>query len=109
MKISDLIGRRNRGAAGDKFGQVVAEGVEQVKLDAILEPYAERLAGILAGGNNFESERAAVDIGLAAWQLGGLTCMNRLHRMALRNSQEGNGFMDYISYWWDGIGTWRIY
>ena len=116
MKISELIGRRNREVLSDELGFGASEASEEVKLDAILEPYAERLADILAGGNNFsnESETAAIDIGLTAWRLGGLSCMNRLHKMALgfsTNSEEGAGFgfVDYISYWWDGIGTWRIY
>jgi len=78
----------------------------------ILQPHAQTLAGLLMGeGVHFsDAERRAVDIGVRAWQTGGLACMQQLHNMALeicREKSEGTGGVDYTSTWWDGIGTWR--
>jgi hypothetical protein len=78
----------------------------------LLKPQAERLASLLRAGatNVGQAERQAVDIGLSAWQLGGITCMRELHDMALAMSKQRSGsetVADFISFWWDGIGTWR--
>ena len=77
-----------------------------------LKPQAEKLAGLLkASATNFkQAEREAVDIGVKAWQMGGLGCMRQLHDMAkVAFKQKGhNGdIVDYIPIWWDGIGSWR--
>ncbi|MCJ7778158.1 MAG: hypothetical protein MUP16_07590 [Sedimentisphaerales bacterium] len=77
-----------------------------------LKPQAEKLAGLLTGNEaDFkQAELEAVDIGLGAWRLGGLSCMKLLRDMAIDISKQRNRnkvFIDYISAWWDGIGTWR--
>lgn len=77
-----------------------------------LKPHAERLATLLmtdASGLQ-RAEREALDLGASAWHLGGLTCMRQLRDMAITISSERRGqqeVVDYISYWWDGIGDWR--
>lgn len=77
-----------------------------------LQPHAERLAALLtidAAGLR-KAEREAVEIGGHAWQLGGLTCMRQLRDMAINISADHRGEarpVDYVSYWWDGIGDWR--
>jgi hypothetical protein len=78
----------------------------------VLQPYAERLAGFLTAENiDYEqAERQAVDIGVGAWRLGGLSCMRQLRDMVMAICRETDGHsppVDYISAWWDGIGTWR--
>jgi len=45
-----------------------------------------------------------VDIGAHAWHLGGINCMRQLRDMAMENAGPAKT-TDYISYWWDGIGT----
>ena len=78
----------------------------------VLKPQAEKLAGLLAS-NRIDLERAereAVDIGVDAWQIGGLSCMRQLHDTAIEMCSERNrnkAIVDYIPVWWDGIGSWR--
>jgi len=77
-----------------------------------LRPQAEKLAELLAADvDEFrKAECQAVDIGLSAWQLGGIACMRQLRDMAVEISRQKNQkapVTDYISFWWDGIGTWR--
>jgi len=76
-----------------------------------LRPQAERLAELLTNGVDFkQAEREAVDIGLKAWQMGGLSCMQQLRDMAIaisREKEQNKEIVDYIPIWWDGIGSWR--
>ncbi|MHC4645150.1 MAG: hypothetical protein ACYTBJ_06595 [Planctomycetota bacterium] len=78
----------------------------------VLQPYAERLAGLFTV-ENIDYERArnqAVDIGVDAWRLEGLGGMQQLRDMVLaicRQTDHAQPVFDYISAWWDGIGTWR--
>ena len=78
-----------------------------------LPPYAEKLAALLVNGEDAEGyggEREAIDIGLKAWQMGGLECMQQLHSMTMDLCKEkycGAPIVDYIPIWWDGIGSWR--
>ncbi len=76
-----------------------------------LRPQAERLANLLAcDTSNFaRAEQEAADIGAEAWRLGGLGCMRQLHDMtiAIYKESQHQQAVDYIPYWWDGIGDWR--
>jgi hypothetical protein len=88
------------------------EEQERRKWQQVLQPYAEKLARLLAeceiGDKQAETE--AVDIGANAWQMGGLNCMRQLHSMAMelyRNKSQDSMIIDYIPTWWDGIGSWR--
>lgn len=97
--------------------RLLAEALAKEELDRrrwqqVLKPQAEKLAGLLtASGNDLkQAEQEAVDIGLNAWQMGGLSCMRELRDMAIAISkQKGQNkeIIDYISIWWDGIGSWR--
>jgi len=89
------------------------EESERRRWQQVLRPQAEKLAGLLtAEGADFEqAEREAVDIGLKAWQMGGLNCMQQLRDMAIAISRErdqNKEIVDYIPFWWDGIGNWRV-
>lgn len=91
---------------------LVKEELERDRWQQELKPQAEKLAGLLTGNEaDFkQAELEAVDIGLGAWRLGGLSCMKLLRDMAIDISKQRNrnkAFIDYISAWWDGIGTWR--
>jgi hypothetical protein len=77
-----------------------------------LRPHADRLATLLTtdGTGLAQAEKEALDLGASAWHLGGLACMRQLRDMAIALSKERRGeqeVVDYISYWWDGIGDWR--
>jgi hypothetical protein len=77
-----------------------------------LKPQAEKLANLLTTDRkNFrQAEREAAGIGAHAWQIGGLSCMRELHNMAIdicRKKNKSNDIVDYITFWWDGIGSWR--
>jgi len=78
----------------------------------VLKPQAEKLAGLLTSNRiDFkQAEREAVDIGVKAWQIGGLSCMRQLRDMAMaicRQRNRNRDIVDYIPIWWDGIGSWR--
>jgi hypothetical protein len=84
----------------------------RLKFDENLMPYAARLAEMLESdaANWNKAEQEAVEIGLKAWQLGGLNCMKYLRELAIASYKEkytGKNPCDYISSWWDGIGNWR--
>lgn len=78
-----------------------------------LRPYAERLAEILVKADRagFRSaEQQAVEIGVDAWQKGGLSCMQELRVMTMelcKGGDKDSKVVDYIPVWWDGIGNWR--
>jgi len=88
------------------------EEADRAHWEGLLKPQAEKLADLLATdrGNFKQAEQEAVSIGAHAWQIGGLGCMRQLRNMALTVSErkgEHQPIIDYISLWWDGIGTWR--
>jgi hypothetical protein len=99
-----------------------------------LQAQAQRLAVLLAcdAGGFARAEQEAIDIGVQAWRLGGLSCMRQLHAMTIQAAQDrrqktedgqrmteddavlrdpSSGIRppsyNYLSYWWDGIGDWR--
>ena len=79
---------------------------------AILKPHAEELADLLLSPNrDFQkAERNAAGLGACAWQIGGINCMRELRTMAINICKQKNNnqdVVDYINYWWDGIGNWR--
>jgi len=80
--------------------------------EQVLQSPAGRLAELLAndGAGGQRAEGEAVGIGVSAWQMGGLSCMRQLHAMAMdlcRQKYQDKRIVDYISIWWDGIGSWR--
>jgi hypothetical protein len=77
-----------------------------------LRPQADKLASLLSADipNFKQAELEVTGIGLNAWQMGGLNCMRELHNMTMeicRQNNRNKETVDYITYWWDGIGEWR--
>ena len=97
--------------------RLLAEVLAKEELDRrhwqeVLNPQAEKLAALLTSDEvDFEqAEREVVDIGVRAWQIGGLGCMRQLHSMAMaicRQRNQEESLVDYVPSWWDGIGSWR--
>ncbi len=88
------------------------EAQERQRWQERLMPHAERLAMLLTDETSDfrKAEQEAVDIGAKAWQLGGVMCMRQLRDMAMdlsRKRTDPARAVDYVSYWWDGIGDWR--
>jgi len=88
------------------------EQAEREQWNRLLKPQAEELAALLADSKTPDSNarNEAVNIGVHAWQTGGLNCMRQLHSMAIdlcKKKYQGGIIVDYISAWWDGIGRWR--
>jgi hypothetical protein len=78
----------------------------------LLKPQAEKLATLLTTDSKHfrQAEREAADIGAHAWQIGGLSCMRELRNMAIdicKKKNKSKEIVDYITFWWDGIGNWR--
>jgi hypothetical protein len=109
--------RASRAEREKEHKRLLGEADKQEKMyhrrwHRLLKGDAEKLAELLAKGQTSykEPEDEAVGIGVRAWQIGGLNCMRELHSMAmdLCNSQHGDStIVDHISFWWDGIGSWR--
>jgi len=79
------------------------------KLQKELEPLSLKLCELFSdnGGNLEERECEVVDIGVRAWQIGGLACMQQLYEMSMQQRKcEEVSTIDYVSRWWDGIGDW---
>jgi hypothetical protein len=89
------------------------EEQERRRWEQRLQPEAERLAALLSteiSEPSTDVEQEVVDIGAQAWRLGGLTCMRQLREMVMAKCREerlNEEPVDYLSYWWDGIGQWR--
>lgn len=78
----------------------------------ILKPQAEKLAGLLTADitDIKQVEQETVGIGVNAWQTGGLSCMRELRDMTMsicKQKYRDKATVDYINFWWDGIGNWR--
>ena len=85
---------------------------EQARWEKNLRPYAEELVQLLTNCDDEEDsrEKQVIDIGLAVWKMGGLNCMRRLYSMVAdirRKYRLLPAYEDYISVWWDGVGTWQ--
>ena len=89
----------------------VEEKLERDRWCEALKPYAEKLSILIADRPVDEVARTqAVDIGVSAWQMGGIGCMRLLHQMArdiAGQKYENMNSIDRLSLWWDGIGCWR--
>jgi hypothetical protein len=77
-----------------------------------LKSQAQKLAELLIAEKiDFQNaEREAVEIGAAAWRTGGISCMRALRDTAIgisKQSSPDRAVVDYITVWWDGIGSWR--
>lgn len=91
------------------------EKLHRDRWNNILLPYAEKLASLLVSHQVADEcadriEAEVIDIGVRAWQIGGLNCMQQLHSMAIevcRQRYQNVKVIDYISIWWDGIGSWQ--
>jgi len=106
--------RDNKQKARVRLLEEVIEKEESDRLywQELLKPQAEKLAGLLTTKitDPKQAEQQAISIGVSAWQTGGLSCMRELHDMAIslcKQKQKNKAVIDYINFWWDGIGNWR--
>ena len=93
-------------------GVLAKEDSDRHRLQEVLKPKAEKLAELLTTNRTDfkQAEREAAGIGVKAWQIGGLSCMRQLRDMAIdlyKKKHQDSMTIDYISTWWDGIGSWR--
>ena len=91
---------------------IAKEDSDRLTWQQVLRPQAEKLAGLLISDAEDPKvlEQEAVGIGVKAWQTGGLSCMRELREMAIslcKQKRQNEAIVDYISFWWDGIGNWR--
>ncbi len=88
------------------------ESSERRQWQELMKPQAEKLAALLVvdGSDYKQAGHEAAGIGAGAWQIGGLNCMRELRDMAMalcRDKYKEKDIVDYIAFWWDGIGSWR--
>ena len=86
---------------------------EEARWQAVLGSEAVRLVELVSDyqEDHREAEAKAVDMGVHAWQTGGLNCMQQLYLLAVETCKQRRSTekleIKYISEWWDGIGGWR--
>ncbi len=94
----------------------VKEENEKTMLTEYLKPYATQLSDLITNNRfRFENDHIVIqagEIGLIAWQRGGMEGMKLLQDLTLTNLPESppNSYIsakDIISIWWDGIGDWK--
>ena len=110
--------RAEKQARQERNEQLLAELQEQAlrqkkQWRAGMTQQARELADLVNQQTKQESgqERTAVDIGVAAWQRGGLNCMQELYDMTREICGEDDSKkagVNTISLWWDGIGSWKF-
>lgn len=87
------------------------EEINQRRRKELLLPKVEKLTDLLVSRKiDFQAECEAIEIGVSAWIMGGVSCMQELHDMANEKCKQRNqsgDTVDYITVWWDGIGSWR--
>jgi len=88
------------------------EQQDKLRWQQVLRPWAEELVSLSAAqaAGVGKAEDKVLSIGAKAWQMGGIGCMKLLHSMAMEISGERHQdsmIIDYISLWWDGVGSWR--
>jgi len=88
------------------------EKVQYSERQKLLQPLSGRLLELVFhnGDNWRERENKAIDIGVKAWQIGGLSGMQQLHEMTMsqyKSKKQEIPEIDYITLWWDGIGSWQ--
>ena len=89
------------------------EKIEKEKQKTLLEDPADKLSDLIISGiRGSEGARnpEVIDLGVMAWQIGGLKCMMMLRDLAWEKCREKgipSGIIDEVDYWWDGIGEWR--
>lgn len=78
----------------------------------ILEADAEELSQLISHEriDDKSTETRVVEIGVKAFRIGGTECMRHLYFMTKQICERRPGVvrnLDFISIWWDGIGSWR--
>lgn len=77
---------------------------------AKLIPLAEDLNHLFNAGIDRNSQRKIIDIGLKAWQIGGIGGMIELLTIAQKlngQTERWGTYEKYLSAMWDGIGEWK--
>ncbi len=88
------------------------EQLQRQQWQQLLEPMAGELGDCIKDNklSRVDTEQRVVEIGARAWRIGGISFMRQLSEMAGANSEEefqDCRIRDYVSVWWDGIGTWK--
>jgi hypothetical protein len=113
LLLAKIIKQQKQQEREDLINRVIAqEEDEKRRWGQILLPYSEKLAQLLSARQtrHKQTEKEAVDMGVAAWKMGGLHCMKQLYSMTQEQCERisSNSIqIDDLSSWWDGIGTWR--
>lgn len=71
-----------------------------------LQPLSEELTQLLSCCSNGQNKSKIVDIGLKAWQIGGVACMQQLANIVLDDNQVSQN-KQRLALSWQGIGEWR--
>lgn len=87
------------------------EEISQRHRKELLLPKVDKLVELLVNKeDDFQTICEAIDIGVSAWIMGGLSCMQQLQNLTIEICTQRNpniSAADHISMWWDGIGDWR--
>jgi hypothetical protein len=107
---------KNQKQKQQKDNQQLLQNLEGKELQQMAEwqhsftPYAKEAADLLSDSpSSIQTQRRVIELGALAWQTGKLIGMEFLHKQIqdeLRN-RACSVSVDYVSFWWDGVGNWR--
>jgi hypothetical protein len=85
---------------------------DRLRWQQILESDANELARLISNSrvNDKKTETKVIELGVKAFRIGGIECMRHLYLMTRQICERRMQIvpnLDYISIWWDGIGSWR--
>ena len=87
------------------------ERINQVRLQQTYEPIADKLVSLLSNQDlkELELHQKIIATGAQAWRLGGLEGMKYLQKTVNNKLKEARISLswDVLSFYWDGIGSWR--
>ena len=87
------------------------EAQTESKWTFLFRPYAAEIVDLLYHSSvSLEfNQRRITELGALAWREGGILCMKFFHKIILDEikSRTGCCSIDFVTLYWDGIGTWR--
>jgi hypothetical protein len=112
LSIAKALRQQQKTARESLLAELLAkEEVNRRRQTELLLPKVNKLAELLVNKElDFQAKCEAIDIGVSAWIMGGLSCMQQLHNLTIEKCKQRNpniSAADHISIWWDGIGDWR--
>lgn len=112
LSIAKALRQQQKKARESLLAELLAkEEINRRRRTELLLPKVDKLVELLLNKElEFQAKCEVIEIGVSAWIMGGLSCMQQLQNLTTEKCKQRNpniSAADYISMWWDGIGDWR--